>query len=257
MTAPSLEALGFVFRLKHGEPDQTGVAPRRRWRFGYFTPDDVYEGLVAEYAKSGMRWIDVGGGRAIFPTNPKLAQMLVQRCEEVVGLDPSDNIDENPFVHRRVRTTIERYQDDRPYDLVTMRMVAEHVADPHAAVAALAALTKPGGKVVVLTVNRWAPVSIASWLVPFRLHHLIKRALWRTEEKDTFPVAYRMNTRRELRRLFDDAGFREHSFCCVADCCVLHRIPLFNWIELCLWRAFKALSLPYPETCLLGVYERT
>jgi SAM-dependent methyltransferase len=245
-----------VFRLKHGDPAQAGPGPRRRWRFGYFTPDDVYEALLSELVQPGASWIDVGGGRDVFPSNPKLARMLADRCEVLLGLDPSDNIEENPYVHRGVKGTIEDYRDDRTYDLATMRMVAEHIAQPEAAAAALARLIRPGGKLVIYTVNRWAPVSLLSWLVPFRFHHAFKKACWGTEEKDTFPVVYQMNTRSQLSRLLGQAGFREQAFFYLDDCRTFHRFASLNLLELSLWRALRAVRLHYPENCLLGVYER-
>src|SRR5205823_1700311 len=99
---------------------------------------------------------------------------------------PDANLEENPFVHRRVRGTIDRLAWDHPFDVVTLRMVAEHITEPAAAVAALARLTRPGGKVVVYTVARWSPAALAARVIPFGLHHAIKRVLWRTEERDTF-----------------------------------------------------------------------
>src|SRR5262245_41440777 len=197
-----------AFRMKHGEPQSMGPAPRRRARFGYFTPDDIYEGLVAGFVREGTNWIDVGGGRDVFPSNPELARTLAARCRLLVGVDPSPNIDENPFIHERARCLIEDYQHPETFDLATLRMVAEHITEPQAALAALARLVRPGGVVVVYTINRWSPVPLVTRMVPFRLHHGIKRVFWGTEEKDTFPVAYRMNTRSELAAVFHRAGFR-------------------------------------------------
>src|SRR5262249_35055264 len=120
----------------------------------------------------------------------------------------------------------------------------------------IAALTAPGGKVVVLTVNRWAPITIVSSLIPFRFHHGIKRLVWKTESKDTFPVAYRMNTRRELAQVFEEFGFEEIYFDYIDDCRASSRFRVLHFLELSLWRLLRTLGLNYPENCLLGVYER-
>ena len=45
-------------------------------------------------------------------------------------------------------------QQPAAFDLVTCMELLEHVPDPAATVAALAALVKPGGDVVVSTLNR-------------------------------------------------------------------------------------------------------
>jgi SAM-dependent methyltransferase len=252
----SRPSIQLAFRLKHGDPVNMGPAPRRRAALGYFTPDDVYEGLVAHLVREGSAWIDVGGGRDLFPGNPELARLLARRCRRLVGVDPSANIDENPFVHERARCAIEDYRDAEAFDLATLRMVAEHIDRPAAAVAALARLVRPGGTVVVYTINRWSPVPVLTALVPFRLHHAFKRVLWQTEEKDTFPVAYRLNTRSSLARYFRAGGFRERCFAYLDDCRTLHRFPAFNYLELLLWRVLNRVGTRYPETCLLGVYER-
>jgi len=254
--APRPTELKAFFRIKHGDPRTTGWSPALRHNFGYFTPDDVYEATIAGLVTPGCRWIDVGGGRDVFPSNPKLAQQLADRCGHLLGLDPSDTIHENPFAHRRVQSMLEDFTSYELFDLATMRMVAEHIANPTSAVAALARLVRPGGKVVVLTVNQWSPVTVASWLVPFGLHHPVKSLLWQTEEKDTYPVVYRMNTRSQLGRLFTAHGFRESHFAYLDDCRTFHRFRWLHRAELMLWKGLRTVGLRYPETCLLGVYER-
>jgi SAM-dependent methyltransferase len=246
-----------VFRLKHGDPRTTGWNPRRQFHFGYYTPDDFYEALVAGLVREGCVWVDVGGGRAVFPGNQALARELAGRCALLVGVDPSDTIEENPFLHQRVRTTVEEFRSPHRFDLATLRMVAEHITDPGRAAASLARLVRPGGKVVVYTVNKWSPVSVAAWVTPFWLHHPVKRLLWGTEERDTFPVSYKMNTRKHLLRLFERHGFRECSFLYLDDCRTFYRSKVLNLVELTLWRSLKAAGLKYPENCLLAVYEKT
>jgi SAM-dependent methyltransferase len=253
---PGPDQLAALFRAKYGEPGSTGPSPGRRLRYRYYTPDDVYEALVASLVTPGCRWLDVGGGRDVFPSNPKLATELATRAGLLVGVDPSPNVHDNTFAHRKVQAFIEDFAADEPFDLLTLRMVAEHITKPDAAVAAIARLTKPGGRVVVYTVNRLTPVAAAAWAVPFRFHHAVKTAVWRTEEKDTFPVAYRMNTRGDLRSLFTAHGFREAAFAYLDDCRTLARFRVLNHAELLARSALRAVGLRYPENCLLGVYER-
>ena len=104
--------------------------------------------------------------------------------------------------------------------------------------------------------NQWSPVALATWLVPHRLHHPLKRLLWQTEECDTFPVEYRMNTRKRLAELFKGHGFRESSFSYLDDCRTFHRFRWLHRLELSAWRLLKRMRMKYPESCLLGVYEK-
>jgi SAM-dependent methyltransferase len=253
---PARAELEALFREKYGDPAACGPGPRSRFRVGYYTPDDVYEALIDRLVTEGCAWLEVGGGHDLFPWNRPLARALADRCGVLVGVDPSDTIEENPFLHERVRAAIEDFQSPRTFDLVTLRMVAEHIADPESAVASLARLVKPGGKVVVYTVNHWSPLAVLAWVTPFWVHHPLKRLLWGTEEKDTFPVVYRMNTRKRLASLFHGHGFTEGLFAYLDDCATFHNVRGLNRLELATWRLLQGLGLRYPENCLLGVYEK-
>ena len=157
-TFSNLPPATFIRRRISNEVRQIGSgrrwSPRRRFRFQYYLPADVYETLVSTLVPTGGAWIDVGGGHDIFPENPRLAQTLAQRAGLVVGVDPSDNILRNPFVHERHQALIEDFVTDQQFDLATLRMVVEHVVNPPVVVAALRKLIRPGGYVVILTVNR-------------------------------------------------------------------------------------------------------
>jgi SAM-dependent methyltransferase len=252
----SRTGLDALFRLKYSRAGPKDWGPRTRYAFGYFNPDDHYEALISKLVRPDTRWLDVGCGRELFPSNRVLAAELSARCGFLLGVDPDDTLDQNPFVHARAKVPIDEFTTDRPFDLVTLRMVAEHIAHPERALAALAAATAPGGLLVVYTVNRFSPVPLLTSAVPFALHHPVKRLLWRTEREDTFPTCFRMNTRTSLRRLAEAAGFQELEFAYLDDCRTFGRFRPLLTLELSLWRLLRALGLRYPENCLLGIYLR-
>jgi SAM-dependent methyltransferase len=173
-----------------------------------------------------------------------------------VAVDPDTTTHKNDLVHERVQLPIEDYRSQTQFDLATLRMVAEHIADPPAAVASLRRLIKVGGLVVVFTVNRWSPVTLVSNFSPFWLHHPVKRLLWGGAAEDTFPVVYRMNTRRRLRQLFEAGNFEEVGFAYLDDLSVLGRFKFLSRCELFAWRTCGQLGVSYPENCLLGIYQR-
>jgi hypothetical protein len=97
-----------------------------------------------------------------FPENPRLAEALVARCSSMVAVDPSPNVEKNRFATERVQRLIEDYRTDRRFDLITLRMVVEHVDQPRAVADAVAGLLSPGGCTVVFTVNRLSPLTVLS-----------------------------------------------------------------------------------------------
>ncbi len=249
-------AIEQVLAAKYGPADKRGWGPKLRERFGYRTPDDWYEALVFDRVTAETTWLDVGCGRSIFPHNPHLAELLARRCRRLVGIDPGDNVRDNPFLHDRAQCLLQDFRTDERFDVITARMVVEHIADPPAAAAALARLAKPGGLLVVYTVEKLSPVTLLSAVTPLGFHHAVKKVLWEAEERDTFPTVYKMNSRRELRALFEPAGFREASFCHLDDCRAFGRWRSLNAMELAARRCFNAVGLRYPDACILATYRR-
>lgn len=245
-----------VYRLKTGGRDVQGWSPRLRQWFGYFTPDECYEAMLHRLINSETEWLDVGCGHDLFPSNKPLAEILSTRCRLLVGVDPSPNIDDNRLVHEKAKCTVEQYCTDRQFDVISLRMVAEHIPDPEAAIAAFARLTKLNGRVVIYTVSQWALSSLVAAASPMAFHHIAKRILWGSKPEDTFPTVYRMNTRPRLRQLFDLGGFQEEEFLYLDDCRSLAKWRVGTVLELSVQRALRSFGLSYFDICILGVYRK-
>lgn len=241
------------------DPSRLGWGPRSRLANSYHTPDEHYEALLDALITGKTRWLDVGCGRDLMPGNPGLARLLADRCRELTGIDPAPTLDENPFVHQRVAGTLDTWRpaDEVVFDLLTLRMVAEHVADPPALCAQVAARLAPGGRCVVYTPHLISPIPLLTWCTPMALRHPIKKWLWGTQPKDTFPTCFRMNTRGALKRAFGDAGLREISWQRLDDCRTFARFKTLGRLEVWIRRGLRAIGLPYPEACILAVYERS
>lgn len=244
-----------VLREKYGNLSQAGWAPKQRLGFGHLTPADWYESLLDSLVTSQTVWLDVGCGRDLSPGNAATARRLSDRCQKLVGIDPSENIDGNAFVHERLRMPIEDHPPGRAYNLITLRMVAEHIEAPEAVVNQLVSLLLPGGRIVIYTVAGFSPSVIVAASTPLSVHHAVKRLLWRTEERDTFPTVYRMNTRSALTRLFCGEGLSEEMFAYLGDCRSTARFKLLQYVELSVWKTLSVIGLHYPEACILAVYR--
>ncbi len=253
---PDAASLKQMFHLRYGPAERLGWGPALRRDYGYYTPDDVYEALVAGLVTHGVRWLDVGCGRELFPNNLGLAELLSKRCARLVGVDPDPTLQENPWVHEKVAGGIDDYDGKGGFDVVTLRMVAEHIADPAACVRSLHRALAPGGVAVVFTVFAGSPMPLLTRLAPMDLRHTVKSWLWGTLPKDTFPTCFQMNTRGALQRLFSGVGMREEALLRLDDCRTFARFRWLSEMELRLMRVCRALGLPYPEHCLLGIYRK-
>lgn len=256
VTYPTPEELHALFEIKYGHPSSTGWSPRQRLEFGYFTPDDVYEAIVARLVDEHTIWLDVGGGRALFPSNPKLSARLSAKCAKLVAVDPSKNVLENPYAAEKHIAMVEDFETSDTFNLATFRMVAEHISDPVKVLERLSGLMKQGGLVVIYTINKFSPVSLATYLTPFSWHYRVKKLLWGGEERDTFPVQYKMNTRHALDRLFSSHGFEMMYFGQLDDLSFFKEFKMINRLDLSLWKTLRHLGLKYPENNLLGVYKK-
>jgi SAM-dependent methyltransferase len=245
-----------MFLEKYGPVASAGPNVRRWHRLGYYTPDEYYESLIAKIVDVDSSWLDVGCGSCVFPNNVALARQLGRRCRLLVGIDPDPNIHANTVVHQKVQTTIERFATDEKFDLITLRMVAEHIQQPAALLDSLVRLTHANSTVVLLTPNRFSPLSLAAGLIPHRWHHRLKKVAWQTREEDTFPVSYQLNSHKQLRRWFQPAGFKEVLYKNLADCSATWRFPKLHRLELAVWACFSRLALIYPENCILAAFVR-
>src|SRR5271155_3946665 len=106
----------------------------------------------------GAAALDVGCGGGI------LSEAMARAGARVLGIDLSQAVLDVAELHalegkieveyKSIAAEHLAIQQPAAFDLVTCMELLEHVPDPAAAVAALAALVKPGGDVVVSTLNR-------------------------------------------------------------------------------------------------------
>lgn len=257
LKAPTDLELRAIYNAKYSGKSDLGWGPRARLLFSHFSPDEHYEALVEKIVSTGCSWIDIGCGRDIFPSNPGLARKLSERAAYVFGVDPDENILENPFLTESYNGPLESCPTGRKFDVITMRMVAEHIENPDAVARRALLLANNGAVVVIITPNKWSPMPILTRLTSLKVHHFFKRILWETEERDTFPVQFKLNTRSDMRRCFEAAGFSEIHFQYLDDCRTFNRFRILNFLELSLWKILNTVRIRYPENCLLAAFRKT
>lgn len=147
-------------------------ATAQRWwdPDGAFRPLHVLNPVRLSYIESrvgglaGKRVLDVGCGGGL------LSEVLCRRGADVTGIDLGPSTIEVAQLHalesglsvRYLKQSAEEHATQEPasYDVVACLEMLEHVPDPTSVLRALHSLVKPGGHVVLSTLNR----NLKSWL---------------------------------------------------------------------------------------------
>lgn len=188
----------------------TALADRLLHRFyrGVPHPYRLFEQRVESHLGAGTRvLLDAGCGR----TAPVLRK-FIGRVERLIGVEVVPFTEVPEGIETLSADLAELPLPDASVDLIMSRSVFEHLTEPDRVYAEFSRVLRPGGRVVYLTANMWDYGTLAARLVPNRFHARIVKTVEGREEEDTFPTAYKTNTRRDVDRLAAASGFRVESF---------------------------------------------
>ncbi|MCZ8111332.1 MAG: class I SAM-dependent methyltransferase [Betaproteobacteria bacterium] len=180
-----------------------------RWYRGVPHPYALFERRVDSLlgaAGSGVL-LDAGCGRTV----PVLRKFL-GRAERLIGVELVDFTDVPPGIETHNSDLAHLPLPDASVDMIMSRSVFEHLTDPDAVYREFARVLRPGGRVVFLTANMWDYGTLVARLIPNRLHGSIVKVVEGRAEEDTFPTAYKTNTRSDVDRLSRAAGLRVEQF---------------------------------------------
>jgi SAM-dependent methyltransferase len=167
--------------------------------------DALYRDLIRRYLEPGARLLDAGCGR------------YLRFCHEfspvahVIGIDLERSFEtDNTRAPYAIRGDIGAlpFPSER-FDLVISRSVVEHLEDPPRVFREFFRVLRPGGKIVILTPNKYDYVSLIAAITPYRLHRFLVSRIFRVPEDDVFPTLYRANTLSAIRKAMNAAGLVE------------------------------------------------
>ncbi len=185
--------LGFGWRTQ--QLRQRFYPPRFRGMY------DRFLDTIREYAQATDVVLDAGCG-----SGRVFQHRLAGQVRRVVGVDVTDEPHDNPNIDDPAQGDLRALPlQDGAFDLIVVSHVAEHLSEPEAPFRELARVLRPGGRLLLLTPNRWHYVPLIAGLLPHRLHVVFNR--WRGQDAhDVFPTTYRANTAGRLRALAEGAG---------------------------------------------------
>jgi SAM-dependent methyltransferase len=156
---------------------------------------------IREYARPNDLVLDAGCG-----SGRVFQHRLVGSVRRVVGVDITDETRGNPNLDGAARGDLCALPlRDGAFDLIIVSHVAEHLIEPEPVFRELARVLRPGGRLLLLTPNRWHYVTLLAALLPHRVHEAFNRSRG-VDEHDVFSTVYRANTAGRLRSLAEGAG---------------------------------------------------
>ena len=170
-------------------------------------PYAKFEDMVRRYVAPGKTLLDAGCGYGA-----PVLRKFVGAAKELIGVDLVDFDQRIPDVTLLKRDLTDTKLLDGSVDVIMSRSVLEHIADPIAMYREMSRILRPGGHFIFLTGNLWDYSGIIATLVPNRYHPWIVARTQGRNERDTFPVQYKTNTRSAVVKYAGSSGLRLVSF---------------------------------------------
>jgi SAM-dependent methyltransferase len=167
--------------------------------------DALYRERIRTYLKPGQRLLDAGCGRYM-----KFCKELSD-VARVVGIDLESTFEtDNQRAPFGIRGDLSSLPFGSNYfDMVISRSVVEHLEDPLRVFREFCRVLRPGGKLIIITPNKYDYVSLIAAVTPYRLHRSLVSKLFQVPEDDVFPTLYRANTLSSIQKDMKVAGFLE------------------------------------------------
>ena len=146
--------------------------------------------------------LEIGAG----PSNP--TSDFLKNLGETHGVD----IDTEVLGNTALKTAAvikDRFPfPDSTFDTCVSDYVCEHLEDPHCHLEEVWRVLKPGGAYVFRTPNRFHYTTVVSHLTPHSFHLKVANKLRSVDGHDPYPTRYRFNSRRKIRKLSREQGFK-------------------------------------------------
>lgn len=151
--------------------------------------------------------LDAGCGRTV-----PVLRTYIGQAKRLIGVEIVEFTDVPDGIETHTGDLANLPLDSSSVDLIMSRSVFEHLQDPESIYREFGRVLKPGGSVVFLTANMWDYGTLVARMVPNRFHAKIIKKIEGRAEEDTFPTAYKTNTRKDVDRLASAAGLEISSF---------------------------------------------
>jgi SAM-dependent methyltransferase len=175
---------------------------------------EAYASLVFQHLSPYTVWLDAGcGSRLLEDDMGPLENCLASHCKSIFGMDLAVTS------HSNIKSLLQGSLCHLPFhenslDLITCRMVVEHLDRPAEAFAEVARCLRPGGAFIAITPNLLnygiLANAVATKVMPGKLRLRIVHASDSRPNEEIFPVCYKANTMHRLVDLLNGSGLQVH-----------------------------------------------
>ena len=147
----------------------------------------IYNKLLEECISPETVWLDIGCGKN------ELVSEFGKNAKYALGIDILDEKErlDAPFLKCDLRSIP---LPPNYANVITLRMVVEHLEKIPGDFAEAIRLLIPGGKLIILTTNSLSPLVFLSRLLPYRLKSWMIQKLFSINSSEIFPTYHRFNT---------------------------------------------------------------
>ncbi len=176
----------------------------KRMNPGWEDSVSIYRNYVDRNTHESTRILDFGCGHV------DLMRSVYSRTPYVYGIEPNNiTLRRNITIQNKVVGFAEHIPfPGNFFDLAVSAWVIEHIDDTIGVFSDIHRVLKPGGKLIFLTPNSWNYITWINRVIPNRMHDFLTRRLYAREEKDTYPVRYKMNSVAKIESVLSSLGFR-------------------------------------------------
>jgi ubiquinone/menaquinone biosynthesis C-methylase UbiE len=163
---------------------------------------EVYNTILKDSISKDTVWLDIGCGK-----NEHVAE-LGKNAKNAMGIDILDdnNRVDAPFLQSDLRNIS---LPSGYANLITLRMVVEHLEKVPEDFFEISRLLMPGGKLIILTTNSLSPIIFLPRILPHRLKSWIIQNIFSVDSRDIFPTYHKFNTPHKMRKGFPEMSLQK------------------------------------------------
>lgn len=217
-------------------------------------PDNIYKNILLNNLKKNniQIWLDAGGGHntGLEKEDPQpIKNIKIISCDR-----DQSSLDKNKFADKKLLCNLEKIPlEDNYADVITLRMVMEHLENPKKVLKELSRILRAEGKLIIYTPNSNNYLVLIAKYFPNFYKEVIKKGEWMMEEESMYTHYYRMNTRDTIKSYLNRFNLDEIEFY-YPPCTTLakkNRLFYFEYFLVCFLNIFKIFNAN-----ILGVYQK-